>query len=211
VQEVLAAYKWLVAELQPDTLILVDGGTDSLLRGDEAGLGTPQEDMASLGAADAVTGVDRKFLVCIGFGIDTFHGVCHAQFLENVAGLIQEGGFLGAWSLDRETAEFQAYRDASSFVQARMRAHPSIVNTSIISATNGHFGNHHATRRTEGSTLFINPLMSLYWSFELGHVARRSLYLNELRDTANYFELALAIERFRATLPKTRPWIDIPC
>jgi len=30
-----AAYKWLMTTLQPDTIILVDGGTDSLMRGDE--------------------------------------------------------------------------------------------------------------------------------------------------------------------------------
>ncbi|MFF7988525.1 hypothetical protein ACFZDG_01885 [Kitasatospora xanthocidica] len=31
-------------------VLLVDGGTDILMRGDEAGLGTPEEDMASLAA-----------------------------------------------------------------------------------------------------------------------------------------------------------------
>ncbi len=76
---VLSAYEWLVVNLSPDTIILVDGGTDSLLRGDEAGLGTPQEDAASLFAANAVKGVARKFLVSLGFGIDAFHGVCHAH------------------------------------------------------------------------------------------------------------------------------------
>jgi len=51
---VAAAYEWLVKSLRTDTLILVDGGTDSLMRGDEIGLGTPQEDAASLFAGNAV-------------------------------------------------------------------------------------------------------------------------------------------------------------
>lgn len=54
--QVLAAYEWLVSTLGADTLILIDGGTDSLMRGDESGLGTPQEDMVSLFAANAVKG-----------------------------------------------------------------------------------------------------------------------------------------------------------
>jgi len=44
------AYENLCAHLGIDTVILVDGGTDSLMRGDESGLGTPQEDAASIAA-----------------------------------------------------------------------------------------------------------------------------------------------------------------
>ena len=208
---VLAAYEWLVNDLHPDTILLVDGGMDSLMRGDEAGLGTPQEDIASLRAADKVAGVNQKLLACIGFGIDTFHGVCHAHFLENVASLIREDGYLGAWSLTQDLEEFRSYQDASAFVLARTRSNPSIVQTSIIAAASGCFGDHHSTRRTEGSKLFINPLMSMYWGFELQHVARRNLYLEQIAETETYQQLSMVIEKFRALLPKTRPWVEIPC
>jgi hypothetical protein len=207
---VLAAYEWLVNELRPDALVLVDGGTDILMRGDEVGLGTPQEDMVSLLAAHEVTGVPSKQVVCIGFGIDAFHGVCHAQFLENVAALTATGGYLGAWSLEEETEQFGLYRDACDYVSSRIARQPSIVNSSIISAVEGFFGDHHATKRTEGSELFINPLMAFYWAFQLEHVAKRNLYLNRIGQTTTYQELSLAIETFRETLPKTRPWRAIP-
>ena len=46
------AYRTLQERLKPDAVILVDGGTDSLMRGDEAGLGTPEEDIASIAAVD---------------------------------------------------------------------------------------------------------------------------------------------------------------
>lgn len=208
---VAEAYSWLTETLKPDTLVLVDGGMDSLMRGDEAGLGTPQEDMASLVAAHDVTGVPRKFLVALGFGIDTFHGVSHGQFLENVAGLIAEGGYLGAWSLTREMDEFQQYEEACEFAFSRMPKRPSIVNGSIISAVNGNFGDYHSTKRTEGSRLFINALMAIYWAFSLERVARRNLYLDVIRNTSTYQDLTLAIERFRASQRKTRPWNPIPC
>ena len=211
VRPVLAAYEYLAKELRPDTVILIDGGTDSLMRGDEVGLGTPQEDMVSLFATNALEGIDHKFLISIGFGVDAFHGVCHAHFLENMAALIQEKAFLGTWSLMQEAEEFRLYDEAYEYVTMKMPHRPSIVNTSIISAAIGWFGNRHATTRTEGSELFINPLMFLYWAFELEAVARRNLYLDRIADTSTYQELSLAIESFRATLPKSRLWADIPC
>jgi hypothetical protein len=211
VRPVLAAYEWMVQSLRPDTLILVDGGTDSLMRGDEVDLGTPQEDMASLYAGHAVQGPERKFLLCLGFGIDAFHGICHAHFLENAAALIEEGGYLGSWSLMREMEEFRLYSEAIDYVGLRMPRRPSIVNSSIVSAVNGWFGNRHPTKRTEGSDLFINPLMALYWAFRLDHVARRNLYLERIADTTSYGELSLAIDTFRSSLPKLRNWKDIPC
>jgi hypothetical protein len=117
---ILGAYQWMVNTLKPDTLLVIDAGTDSLMRGDESGLGTPQEDAASLFAANAVTGPQQKFLVSVGFGIDYFHGVCHAQFLENVAALSKTGGYLGAWSLTHEMPEFDFYERALAFVSERM-------------------------------------------------------------------------------------------
>ncbi len=208
---VVAAYEWLVHELRPDTLILVDGGTDSLMRGDESGLGTPQEDMVSLLAAHTITGVERKQLVCIGFGIDAFHGVCHAHFLENVAALIETSGYLGAWSLTQEMDEFTLYRDACDYAFGRMPLQPSIVNSSIVSAVQGWFGDRHPTRRTRGSRLFINPLMAFYWAFRLEQVAQRNLYIERISNSTTYTELSLAIETFRETLPKIKPRQEIPC
>jgi len=41
VKPLLASYRALVEQLSLDTVILVDGRTDSLMRGDEIGLGTP--------------------------------------------------------------------------------------------------------------------------------------------------------------------------
>ena len=125
---VTTAYKNLVAHLGGvDAVVLVDGGTDSLMRGDESGLGTPQEDLASILAVDALPDVPIKFLVSLGFGIDAFHEVCHAHWLESVAALTKSGHFLGAWSLQKEMPEAQLYREATEFVHAAMFNHPSIV------------------------------------------------------------------------------------
>lgn len=202
-------YRLLTARLDADAIVLIDGGTDILMRGDEAGLGTPQEDMVSLGAVAGLPEVPTRLVCCLGFGIDAFHGVCHAHFLENVAALDAEGAFLGAVSLLGAMEEGQRFRDAVEFVHARMPERQSIVNGSIASALEGRFGDVHRTERTRSSTLFINPLMCLYWSFELQAVARRSLYLHLLEDSQTIFEVGARIEAFRKAV-SARPRVVLP-
>jgi hypothetical protein len=191
------AYARLVSSLDLDAIVLVDGGTDILLRGDEQNLGTPQEDMTSL-AAVAALDVKTRVVMCVGFGIDAFHGVCHAHWLENVAALAADGGFLGATALVARMPEVRLYLDAVEDADAATPKRPSIVNGSIASAIEGRFGDHHRGTRTHGSKLFINPLMSLLWAFDLPAVARRNLYLDRLAQTETVWDVQLAIERFHA-------------
>jgi hypothetical protein len=204
-----AGYEELLRRLGFDTLVLVDGGTDSLMRGDEEGLGTPVEDIASIVAADGLD-VPNKYLVCLGFGIDHYHGVCHAHFLEAVADLARAGGFLGAFSLLEEMVEVKLFRMAADAVFAAMPQHPSIVSASILSAVEGRYGDYHATARTRGSTLYINPLMALYWCFRLGPVAGRILYRQEIESTTSCSQVSAAIHGFRERLPGVRPATGIP-
>lgn len=209
VQPLLEAYRALVAHLGVDTVILVDGGTDSLMRGDEYGLGTPQEDIASITAVHELD-VERKLLVCLGFGVDHFHGVCHAHFLEAVAELTRSGAYLGTVSLLEEMPEVRRYREATETVFTMMPHHISIVSSSILSALEGMYGDHHATVRTEGSQLWINPLMPLYWCFRLGPVAERILYRDAMLETRSYMDINAVIDEFRLRCPAIRPPAAIP-
>lgn len=209
VQPLLEAYRALVAHLGVDTVILVDGGTDSLMRGDEHGLGTPQEDIASITAVHELD-VERKLLVCLGFGVDHFHGVCHAHFLEAVAELTRSGAYLGTVSLLEEMPEVRRYREATETVFAMMPHHISIVSSSILSALEGMYGDHHATVRTEGSQLWINPLMPLYWCFRLGPVAERILYRDAMLETRSYMDINSVIDEFRLRCPAIRSPAAIP-
>lgn len=208
VQPLRDAYQYLVEAYKIDTIILVDGGTDSLARGDENGLGTPQEDMASLAAVSQID-VPRKLLLCLGFGVDAYHGICHAQFLEAVAALAESGGYLGAFSLLSSMPEADRYRDAVADLCEHLRGYESIVNTSISAAVAGRYGDYHSTERTRGGKLWINPLMSLYWAFDASAVADRSLYLDSVLETNTYQDLSLAIERFRHDCNR-KPWESIP-
>jgi hypothetical protein len=202
------AYDVLVRQLDVDAIVLIDGGTDILMRGDEAGLGTPEEDMTSL-AAVAQLDVPTRLLACLGFGIDAYHGVCHAHFLENVASLTSAGAFLGAFSVLPTMPEGAAFLEAIDFAQARTPSRPSIVNGSIAAALRGGFGDVPLNDRTAGSELFINPLMTLYFTFDLPGVAAHNLYLPLLEGTSSIFEVSARIEGFRHGV-KARPWRAIP-
>jgi hypothetical protein len=201
---VRAAYAHLTSMLEIDAVVLVDGGTDILLRGDEASLGTPAEDAVSLSAVHSLH-IPTRVLACLGFGVDTLHGVCHASWLENVAALTAAGAFLGAGALIPKMPEVQLYLDAVSHSELETPSRASIVNGCIASAIEGQFGNFHRSRRTGSSELFISSLMTLLWTFDLEAVAKRNLYLDTLRDTETNREVLLAIEGFQATVRSRLP------
>lgn len=208
VQPLKTAYQALVKHLKVDTIILVDGGTDSLMRGDEVDLGTPHEDATSLVAVNELSGV-KTFVACLGFGIDRFHGVCHANFLEATAELTRQGAYLGTFSLTPDLPAVQKYRDACEAVFQMMPRFTSIVNSSILSAIQGEYGDHHYTERTRGSELWINPLMALYWTYKLPAVAQRLQYYQPMLGTQTLSDVALVIERHRDNV-NIRPRVDIP-
>ncbi|MEV8127691.1 DUF1152 domain-containing protein [Streptomyces sp. NPDC085944] len=204
VQPLRAAYEALIALHGIDAVVLVDGGTDILLRGDEAGLGTPEEDLTSVAALAALDDVPHRLVVSLGFGVDAYHGVNHVQVLENVAALEREGAYLGAFSVPRTTREGALYLDAVAHAQEHTPERPSIVNGSVAAAVRGECGDVRFTDRTRGSELFVNPLMSLYFAFDLPGLAARCLYLDRIEDTHLMRQVRSRIAEFRKT-GVTRP------
>ena len=210
VKPLLNNYQILVEELSLDTVILVDGGVDSLMRGDEASLGTPIEDVTSILAVNGLD-IEHKMLTCLGFGVERHHEViCHAQFLAAVAELTQQDGYLGMFSLLPDMPEVQQYRAALDYVFTAMPKDISVVASSILSALEGQYGDYHATERTRGNELWINPLMSVYWCFRLQQVAERILYPAELKDTETFDEVITIISEFRNQCKTIRAWEAIP-
>ena len=197
VQPLRSAYRRLVEHVGADAIVLVDGGTDILMRGDETGLGTPEEDMTSL-ATVAKLDVPIRLVTCLGFGIDAYHGVNHVQVLENIAALDRAGAYLGALSIPSTSREAALYRAAVARGQAATPLRPSIVNGQIAAATRGEFGDVQFTGRTRGSTLFVNPLMAMYFSFTVDGLADRCLYLDRLEDTISIRHVSMRIGEFRA-------------
>ena len=199
-----AAYRALVERHAVDAVVLVDGGTDILLRGDEAGLGTPEEDMASLAAVAGLDDVPVRLVVSVGFGIDAYHGVNHVQVLENLAALDADGAYLGAFSIPKATREGALYLDAVADAQESTPTRPSIVHGQIAAAMLGVVGDVHFTRRTSGSRLFVNPLMAMYFAVTVEGLVDRHLYLERLAETQTIGQVAKVIEGYRVELAERR-------
>jgi hypothetical protein len=196
VRPLRTAYRALVKHLGVDAIVLVDGGTDILMRGDETGLGTPVEDMASLAAVAGLDEIATRLVVSLGFGIDSYHGVNHVQVLENIAALDRAGAYLGALSIPRGSTESALYRDAVAHARAATEW-PSIVHGQVAAACAGEFGDVYLGERTRGSELFVNPLMAVYLTVDLVALARRSLYLDRLENTYLMRQVQAAIVAYR--------------
>ncbi len=203
VQTLAANYAHLADTLRLDALVLLDGGTDILMRGDEEGLGTPLEDMSSLAAASTLD-LATMAVLCVGFGIDAFHGVCHSHFLENTAALASRGAFLGAHTWTPDMPEVAAYMDLVRTVTAEHPGATSIVNGSVVAALEGRFGDWQFTPRTASSELYINPLMTLAWAYELKAVAARSLSVPLLLGTDSIDATVAVMAQTYARMPRRR-------
>jgi hypothetical protein len=198
------AYSTIIQRHGVDTVILVDGGTDSLMFGDESGVGTIVEDACSIIAA-AKASVNHGYLVATGFGVEYFHNLNHHSCLENISTLIKDGAYKGAISLTKDMAEGQGYLDLVEHLNERLPTHMSIVANSIASAIQGEFGDFHSTPRTKNSEQFINPFMGLFWFFSLHGVASRIAFASKVDTSETMHEVAKGFQLFRATTTRRTP------
>jgi hypothetical protein len=203
------AYQVLVEHLKIDALVLVDGGVDSIMRGDEIGAGTLVEDSISLAAVDKLD-IPVKILACIGFGTEVEEALCHYNALENMAALAQEGAFLGSCALIPQMEAFQLFESACRYVWEQPGHAKSHISTRIIPAVHGHFGNHHMYPNDPFITsVFLSPLMSLYWFFDAATVIKRNLIIDLLRPTYTTHEAMIRVTSHRQQL-RPRPRRAIP-
>ena len=215
-----AFYRQVVVEHAIDAIVLVDGGTDSLVTGLEHGLGDPIEDAVSVQGVAALEEVGVRILVNVGLGVDRHNGVSDHASLRAIAELARHGGFLGALALERGDVGYEFYRDGIEHVFARQTFH-SVVCGSILGAVEGGFGADCvpaliAGRVSQGS-LFLWPLMGMLWAFDVETVAARSrlgAWLREAPTPAACYEAVRAGRRHiqRPTrdeerLPEPRPWV----
>lgn len=209
VKPLVMCYTKLVETLNIDAIILVDGGVDSLMRGDELGAGTLLEDTISLAAVDALA-VPVKILACIGFGTEMEEGVCHYHALTNMAALAKRGAFWGSCALTSQMPVFQLYESACRYVWEQPKHHKSHISTRIIPAVNGETGDYSMYAEHKSTGVFISLLMSLYWFFNANTVVQNSLIIDTLRDTYTFEEAfhrcAIARQQFALRARQTIPY-----
>jgi hypothetical protein len=202
------AYETLIEHLGIDALILVDGGVDSLMRGDEEKPGTLIEDSITLSAAKLLR-LPVKILATLGFGTET--EVCHHHTLENISALTKAQACLGACALTAEMNVFQLYEAATRYVMEQPVHEPSYIHARIISGVHGEFGNFHLypNEHSWRYPVFVSPLNSLYWFFDVETVCRCNLLAEALIGTTS-IRAALQIYSEYRRLFKIRPAQRIP-
>jgi len=187
------AYNRVIEIEKVDTVVLIDGGTDSLMTGSEKGLGTPYEDVSSIVAVYS-TNVKNKFLYCLGYNIDKFHGVTDESFLQNTSDLIKHDYFIGCYMLNKKDKSTQKYID----IFLKSKPESSIVNSHIISAILGCYGNHKCEwleHRLGDSVQYIHPLMGLYWIYSLEGVYKNLAYdVEKLKETTEGFDISVLLK-----------------
>jgi hypothetical protein len=187
------AYQALVERLAIDAIVLVDGGIDAALRGDETSLGTPAEDLTSLAAATAVPDIPIV-LACVGLSSELRDGIAHAQFFERVAELARESAYLGASALVRGTPACDAYVRAVEYVFAgQMHQKRSHVHSVITRAIAGEFG-------AKAPHVWLSPLASMFWYFDARAVARTHVFLDDLRATEGIWDVVQRIGDVRGMM-----------
>mmetsp|Transcript_3369 Transcript_3369/g.3690 ORF Transcript_3369/g.3690 Transcript_3369/m.3690 type:complete len:349 (-) Transcript_3369:188-1234(-) len=212
VRSLLKSYEAIYQDFNFDMVILVDGGSDVLMAGDENELGSPAEDVSHLTAISHFQVADKvidKLVICLGVSVDRYHGVSDKATMRAIAEITKSGGYLGGFPLVPQMEEVQKMLELSAHIEKKMPNNPSIVTNSVISAITGEFGNFHRCERTEGSALFINPLMSQYHFFDLQTVAKRLKYREWLEDTDNLMELVGAIQEYRKDLSKKKKILPV--
>lgn len=206
--QLMESYLALIDRLSIDGILLVDGGVDSLVQGDEVELGTPLEDFASLYVVNKLDQIPVRLMACAGFGAE--REVHHTHILENIATLTKSGAFLGSCSLLKQMESVQHYIDALHYVQNQDEHVASVINSSVVSAIEGEYGDFHLTERTRGGKLWINPLMAMYWFFDVVGVAAHNKLLDSLAFTDNRNQIFRKLTLAVAKIDKQRPRMKIP-
>ena len=208
VGELQQAYEALIKKLNIDAIILVDGGVDSIARGDEQGPGSMLEDTISLLAIEGLS-VPVKILASIGFGTEVEEGVDHYAALENMAGIIKAGGFYGSCSLTPNMKAFALYESACRHAWEGNNRALSHISTRIIPAVHGEFGDFRMYTE-ERTKVFISPLMSIYWFYDAKVVLERNLAASGARGTHTKDEARTGMLMFISSYPHRRVHKTIP-
>ncbi|NUQ61783.1 MAG: DUF1152 domain-containing protein [Pirellulales bacterium] len=209
-------YQQFIREHTVDAVILVDGGSDSLMAGDEEGLGDPIEDAVSVTTVASLEGLQRKLLIIVGLGADRFNHVSDVASLRAVAELTGMGGFLGAVGIEPTCPGYGFYRECLEHIEHAHGVHGfrSVISGAIRSSVEGSFGRESVPpalkERVSKGGIFLWPLMAMLWAFDIDTVARRSRIAKWICECQTVAECYAALEDGRCLLGSLREVEDFP-
>jgi len=203
-------YEKIIQDYNIDALIMFDGGCDGIFRGDEYDLGTPSMDSISI-IAGSLQNVFQKYYVLTAFGSEGVNKeVSHAEALQRMSELIKIKEFLGVSALTMNDPSVLEFEKCIEYVNKLTpeHKHSNIIN-SIRASYKGMYGDVAVTIKSQHSPIWISPLTSLYWFFNLEAVAKLKLFYKNVLDSDNVMMVSKEIEKFRKSVKKERPNIPI--
>jgi hypothetical protein len=208
-------YRQIIAAHSVDAVVLCDGGSDSLMVGDEQGLGDPIEDAVSV-ATVAGLNDDRlklRVLLTMGVGCDRYNSVSDGATFRAIAELTRAGGFLGCLSLEPGGEPYTFYRGLIDHTYGSQQFR-SVISGSILAAAEGSYGAEDVPPslqdRVGKGNLFLWPIMAVLWAFDVAAVAKRSLTAKLVRDAQSVPEAHYRLHMARQKMPKIRPVENLP-
>ena len=137
-------YSDIITKHSIDMIITIDGGSDSLMRGDEYGIATVYEDWLSL---ITINDLNDKFsdkilysdLLTVGIGVDRFHGASDASSLRAIAEITRMGGFLGNCSIMPNSNCLKIYSDFIEYHNSKSES-SSIIQSMVLASAVGQYG-----------------------------------------------------------------------
>jgi hypothetical protein len=193
-----------------DAVIVIDGGVDGIFRGDEYDLGTPTMDSISMIAANE-SGIKEKFYVMTAFGSEGVgQEISHAEVLQRISELTKNNAYYGVTALLKNDDAAHSLINASRSIFNKMPEyqHSNIV-CSILKALDGEFGFCAVNAKTELNPIWVSPLTSMYWFFDLDKTAKMKLYYEAALKTSAVHELSEIINAQRKNSVKIKMGIPI--
>jgi len=174
----------------------MDGGSDSLMAGDEAGLGDPIENAVTVATLARLrkknTCIKDTLVIAVRVGCDRYNGVSNGATLRAMAELRLLGGFRG--SLARRPKAL--HRLPTAFGSFR-----SVVSNSIVESAKGAYGSGMVPAPLQGRVqpgqLFLWPLMSELYAFDPVVMASRSALCQAIADCCTVTECYQALKFLR--------------
>jgi len=201
VQTLCTIFSQIINDNQIDTIVLVDGGIDSMMFGDEQDIGTYSEDISTMLAVSLLP--VKKVLVTTAWGVEGH--LSHNRFFENVATLIRQDGFLGSQSLEKDSANGVFY---TSVLEACFPPNSTINICIHASITGQRWNKPHKWALQRHSDYQVNstfslqdwvgcPLGGIYWFFDLDKVVPNIVYKDNLMNTIHLSEVDRIVHHYR--------------
>ncbi|AYV83299.1 MAG: DUF1152 domain-containing protein [Hyperionvirus sp.] len=183
-------YEVLIGLSKIKTVILCDGGCDSLMRGSEEHLGTIVDDIMNVYAVRSLylkKMVSYCYLGCLGMDVDTFIDINYSDMVDNIDRLRSVGGLIECFDLDEKEVETKKYIEIFEKCNPKF----SIINCCIVGAIRGHRGNYmnsHLRERLGGKiydkspSIKISDITHKFHIFNLESVVKQNLFFGKLSD-----------------------------